>query len=40
MKKYYSRIPWCRYADDGLAHCKSEKEAIDLMDTLRDLNFR
>lgn len=28
-------IPWCRYADDGLAHCKTENEAKQLLETLR-----
>jgi RNA-directed DNA polymerase len=27
MKKKHSNIPWCRYADDGLAHCKTEQQA-------------
>jgi RNA-directed DNA polymerase len=24
-------IPWCRYADDGLAHCETEEEAHQLL---------
>jgi retron-type reverse transcriptase len=24
MKRTYPRLPWCRYADDGLVHCRSE----------------
>jgi RNA-directed DNA polymerase len=27
MTKNYPKALWCRYADDGLAHCKSVKEA-------------
>lgn len=27
MARNYPRAPWCRYADDGLVHCKSVKEA-------------
>jgi len=27
MEKYHPTVPWCRYADDGLAHCKTEEEA-------------
>ncbi len=27
MKRKYPSIPWCRYADDGLVHCKSEAQA-------------
>lgn len=34
MKKQCSNIPWVRYADDGLAHCRSEKEAVDLLEQL------
>lgn len=26
--------PWCRYADDGLVHCASEKHALDLRTAL------
>jgi group II intron reverse transcriptase/maturase len=26
----YPNLPWCRYADDGLVHCRSEKEALAL----------
>ena len=28
MARTYSDLPWCRYADDGLVHCRSEKEAL------------
>jgi RNA-directed DNA polymerase len=35
MKKNYLNIPWCRYADDGLAHCKMEKEAKQLLSELK-----
>jgi len=31
MKKNHSTIPWCRYADDGLAHCETEEEAKQLL---------
>ncbi len=34
MKKHYPDIPWCRYADDGLVHCKTEQEAQALMAAL------
>ena len=34
MKKNYPTVPWCRYADDGLAHCNTEKEAKQLLDSL------
>lgn len=31
----YPNNPWCRYADDGLVHCKSEQEAKHIMDSLK-----
>jgi len=31
MKKHYPNTPWCRYADDGLAHCETEEEARQLL---------
>lgn len=34
MKKHYPGVPWCRYADDGLAHCRTEQEALALMAAL------
>ena len=34
MKRNYPKIPWCRYADDGLAHCKTEREAQELLQAL------
>ena len=27
MTRTYPKAPWCRYADDGLVHCESVKEA-------------
>jgi RNA-directed DNA polymerase len=27
MTRTFSQNPWCRYADDGLVHCKTEQEA-------------
>src|SRR5260370_13887615 len=27
MKRAYPDLPWCRYADDGLVHCRTEQEA-------------
>ncbi len=35
MSIHYPMIPWCRYADDGLAHCKTEEEAQQLLAALR-----
>lgn len=34
MQRHHSNIPWCRYADDGLAHCKTLKQAQELLDLL------
>jgi RNA-directed DNA polymerase len=30
MTKNYPNAPWCRYADDGLVHCGSVKEAREI----------
>ena len=27
MGRAYPDLPWCRYADDGLVHCRTEQEA-------------
>jgi group II intron reverse transcriptase/maturase len=27
MRRAYPDLPWCRYADDGLVHCRTEQEA-------------
>lgn len=27
MQREFPKIPWCRYADDGLAHCASQAQA-------------
>ena len=34
MVREYPDSPWCRYADDGLAHCRSQAEAEQLRDAL------
>jgi RNA-directed DNA polymerase len=31
MKRNHPTIPWCRYADDALAHCETEEEAQQLL---------
>ncbi len=28
MTRTYPTLPWCRYADDGLVHCRTEKQAM------------
>jgi RNA-directed DNA polymerase len=37
ISKKHADIPWCRYADDGLLHCKTETQAKEL---LLELNGR
>jgi RNA-directed DNA polymerase len=34
MTRNYPSMPWCRYADDGLVHCKTEQEAQQLLAAL------
>src|ERR1700722_11903629 len=35
MSRKHSGTPWCRYADDGLIHCKTESEAKQLLVELK-----
>lgn len=35
MQREFPAIPWCRYADDGLLHCKTEQQAQELLERLR-----
>jgi len=28
LEKHYPTLEWCRYADDGLVHCRSEAQAL------------
>ena len=35
MKKKHPTKPWCRYADDGLVHCKTEQQAQELLVELK-----
>lgn len=34
MKKHHPSIPWCRYADDGLLHCKTQHQARQILAAL------
>ena len=36
MTRTFPGVPWCRYADDGLVHCKTETEALAIMAALKD----
>jgi RNA-directed DNA polymerase len=31
INKKYPNTPWCRYADDGLVHCKTEMQAKQIL---------
>ncbi len=35
MTKYHPEKPFCRYADDGIAHCRTEDDALELRDQLK-----
>ena len=35
MKRAYPHLLWCRYADDGLVHCRTEQEAAALKAALQ-----
>jgi RNA-directed DNA polymerase len=35
MTRTYPDLPWCRYADDGLVHCRTEQEAQALKAALQ-----
>ncbi len=37
MQRNHPAVPWCRYADDGLVHCRSEQQAQGI---LRELEQR
>jgi group II intron reverse transcriptase/maturase len=34
MTRRFPDLPWCRYADDGLVHCRSEEEAQTVREAL------
>ena len=35
LQKHYPKVLWCRYADDGLVHCRSEAEAKYMLKELK-----
>lgn len=37
-QKYYPRMKWCRYADDGLVHCQSEAQAREIWQMLETVS--
>jgi RNA-directed DNA polymerase len=40
MARTHPDLPWCRYADDGLVHCRNEQEAQTLMSGWRSAASR
>ena len=36
MKRNHQEVLWCRYADDGLLHCKTERQAQQLLCALKE----
>jgi RNA-directed DNA polymerase len=36
MTRTFPGMPWCRYADDGLVHCETEKQAYAVLAALTD----
>jgi group II intron reverse transcriptase/maturase len=36
MKRTLPDLPWCRYADDGLVHCRTEEEAVAVKARLQE----
>jgi RNA-directed DNA polymerase len=34
MSRKFTQVKWCRYADDGVVHCKTEEEALHILDVL------
>jgi retron-type reverse transcriptase len=34
MQHHHPETLWCRYADDGLLHCKTEKQATTMLNQL------
>jgi RNA-directed DNA polymerase len=36
MERNFAQIPWARYADDAVTHCRARKEAEDLLKRLHE----
>ena len=36
IRRTFPGVPWCRYADDGLVHCRTEAEALAIKAALKD----
>jgi len=39
MKRNHPKLPFCRYADDGIVHCRTESETLMLREAL-EIRFR
>ena len=39
MRRNYPELPFCRYADDGIVHCRTKSEALALREAL-EVRFR
>lgn len=35
LERHFPHVVWCRYADDGLVHCKTEAQAVALLQAVR-----
>jgi RNA-directed DNA polymerase len=35
MKRNYPDLPFCRYADDGIVHCRTKSEVLALKEVLK-----
>jgi RNA-directed DNA polymerase len=35
MKRNYPELPFCRYADDGIVHCRTKSEVLALKEVLK-----
>lgn len=35
MRTHYPNIEWCRYADDGLVHCRTKQDTKIIMQALQ-----
>jgi group II intron reverse transcriptase/maturase len=36
LSRAFPELPWCRYADDGLVHCRTEEEALAVKAALQE----
>lgn len=35
LKRHYPSLLWCRYADDGIVHCRTERQAKEILEVLK-----